>query len=63
MKLIYSIFLMARAEKPNVFKWLVFAWVGFHTVKGLRLVHGLVKARRLSKKRVSRALMNKYADL
>ena len=54
---------MTRKEKPNVYKWHVFAWVDFHTVKGLRLVHGLVKARRLSKKRFSRALMNKYSDL
>ena len=53
----------ARKPKPNVYKWLVLVWVGVNVVKGIRLAHGLVKARRLSKKRVSRALVAKYADL
>ena len=44
----------------NVYKWLVFVWAAHKTWK---LGRALLRARRLSKKRVSAALIDRYADL
>ena len=44
----------------NVYKWLVFAWAGH---KAFKLARALIRARRLSKKKASPALLDRFADL